>query len=54
MAPIVDRAASEGDEVANTIIEQAVKELVKATSIVIDAIFSPAEVYEVVTTGSVW
>ncbi len=54
MAPIVDRAAAEGDEVANTIIDRAVKELVKATSVVIDAIFSPMEVFEVVTTGSVW
>lgn len=54
LAPLVDCAASEGDEVANTIIEQAVKELVEATSIVIDAIFSSRSVFEVVTTGSVW
>ncbi len=54
LAPIVDRAAAQGDEVANAIIEQAAQELVKATSTVIDAIFSPTEVFEVVTAGSVW
>ncbi|PHJ65272.1 ATPase [Nostoc linckia z18] len=54
LAPIVDLAAASGDEVANNIIDDAVKELVKATSVVIDAIFSPDSIYEVVTTGSVW
>lgn len=54
LAPIVDRAAASGDEVALTIIEDAVKELVQATQVVIDSIFSPTEVVEVVTTGSVW
>ncbi len=54
LAPIVDKAAASGDEVALTIIENAVKELVQATQVVIDAIFNPAEVVEVVTTGSVW
>ncbi|MBH8560647.1 N-acetylglucosamine kinase [Nostoc sp. CENA67] len=54
LAPIVDLAAAEGDEVANNIIDDAVKELVKATSTVVDAIFSSDSVIEVVTTGSVW
>ncbi|MBD2681387.1 MULTISPECIES: N-acetylglucosamine kinase [Nostoc] len=54
LAPIVDLAAASGDEVANNIIDDAVKELVKATSTVIDAIFIPDSIYEVVTTGSVW
>ncbi|MDZ8236787.1 MAG: N-acetylglucosamine kinase [Nostoc sp. ChiQUE01a] len=54
LAPIVDLAAASGDEVANNIIDDAVKELVKATSTVIDAIFSPDSILEVVTTGSVW
>jgi N-acetylglucosamine kinase len=54
LAPIVDRAAASGDAVALTIIEDAVKELVQATQVVIDAIFSLTEVVEVVTTGSVW
>ncbi len=54
LAPIVDGAAASGDEVALTIIEDAVKELVQATQAVIDEIFSPTEVVEVVTTGSVW
>ncbi len=54
LAPIVDEAAASGDKVALRIIEDAVKELVQATQVVIDAIFSPDEVFEVVTTGSVW
>ncbi|MDF5707411.1 MAG: N-acetylglucosamine kinase [Nostoc sp. S4] len=54
LAPIVDLAAASGDIVANSIIDDAVKELVKATSTVIDAIFTTDSVLEVVTTGSVW
>ncbi|MEH2286046.1 N-acetylglucosamine kinase [Nostoc sp.] len=54
LAPIVDFAAASGDIVANIIIDDAVKELVKATSTVIDAIFSVDSALEVVTTGSVW
>ncbi|WP_445638443.1 ATPase, BadF/BadG/BcrA/BcrD type [Nostoc sp. DSM 114161] len=54
LAPIVDLAADSGDEIANNIIDEAVQELVKATSTVIDAIFIPDSIYEVVTTGSVW
>ncbi|MBN3927478.1 BadF/BadG/BcrA/BcrD ATPase family protein [Nostoc sp. NMS4] len=54
LAPVVDFAAASGDIVANIIIDDAVKELVKATSTVIDAIFSYDSVLEVVTTGSVW
>ncbi|KST67461.1 N-acetylglucosamine kinase [Mastigocoleus testarum] len=54
LAPIVDRAAAKGDQVANKIIDDAVEELFKATSTVIEAIFQPGEALEVVTTGSVW
>ncbi|MGF1936267.1 MAG: N-acetylglucosamine kinase [Nostoc sp. ChiQUE02] len=54
LAPVVDIAAASGDIVANIIIDDAVKELVNATSTVIDAIFSADSVLEVVTTGSVW
>ncbi|QLE41941.1 ATPase [Nostoc sp. C052] len=54
LAPVVDFAAASGDIVANLIIDDAVKELVKATSTVIHAIFSADSVLEVVTTGSVW
>ena len=54
LAPVVDFAAASGDVVANIIIDDAVKELVKATSTVIDAIFTVDSVLEVVTTGSVW
>lgn len=54
LAPIVDESAASGDKVSLRIIEDAVKELVQATQVVIDAIFSSDEVFEVVTTGSVW
>jgi N-acetylglucosamine kinase-like BadF-type ATPase len=54
LAPIVDLAAASGDEVANHIIDNAVQELIKATSTVIDAIFSHDSILEVVTAGSVW
>ena len=54
LAPVVDNAAFLGDEVANQIIDNAVDELVKATSVVIDEIFVEREFLEVVTTGSVW
>ncbi len=54
LAPIVDNAAVEGDEVANKIIDDAVNELVKATVTVIDEIFVEGDFFEIVTTGSVW
>ena len=54
LAPIVDRAAAEGDKVANGIINEAITELVIATSTVIEHIFDPRKVVEIVTTGSVW
>ncbi|MEH2143251.1 N-acetylglucosamine kinase [Nostoc sp.] len=54
LAPVIDLAAASGDIVANIRIDDAVKELVKATSTVIDAIFTADSVLEVVTTGSVW
>ena len=54
LAPIVDRAAAKGDQVANKIIDDAVQELVKATSTVIEGIFQPGEALEVLTTGSMW
>jgi N-acetylglucosamine kinase-like BadF-type ATPase len=55
LAIVVDNAAAEGDEVANWIIDDAVQELVKATSTVINAL-TPMENegFEVVTVGSVW
>ncbi len=40
LAPIVDNAAAAGDEVANNIIDDAVQELVKATSTVMNTIFT--------------
>jgi N-acetylglucosamine kinase-like BadF-type ATPase len=54
LAPIVAREAESGDNISVTIIEDAVQELVQATRIVIDALFSPSDVVEVVTTGGLW
>lgn len=54
LASIVDQAASEGDLVANNIINHAAEELATATQVVIDSIFNNTEVIEVVTAGSVW
>jgi len=54
LAPIIDLAAASGDEVANNIIDDAVRELVKATATIMNAIFSHDSALEIVTTGSVW
>ncbi|MFM7364929.1 MAG: N-acetylglucosamine kinase [Cuspidothrix sp.] len=54
LAPIVDQAASKGDTIANSIIDEAVTELVIATTTVIDEVFNSQQVVEVVTTGSIW
>lgn len=54
LAPIVAQEAASGDNVSLNILEDAVKELVQATQIVIDTLFSPLEVVEIVTTGGLW
>jgi N-acetylglucosamine kinase-like BadF-type ATPase len=59
LAVVVNTAATQGDEVANRIINDAVRELVKATSTVINtlALSNPSTVndsFEVVIVGSVW
>lgn len=54
LAPIVAQEATSGDAVALGIIEEAVQELVKATQVVVDSLFSSSDIVEVVTTGSVW
>ncbi|MBE9054146.1 N-acetylglucosamine kinase [Nostocales cyanobacterium LEGE 11386] len=54
LAPIVDIAAASGDELANQIIDNAVKELVIATSTVMKTIFNLDSTLEIVTTGSIW
>jgi N-acetylglucosamine kinase-like BadF-type ATPase len=55
LAMVVDNMADEGDEVAMRIIDEAIGELVKATSIAIEALnFGSSKVFEIVTTGSVW
>ncbi len=54
IAPVVDAAAADGDAIANTIIDEAVEELVLSTRTVIAALFEPDETFEVVTIGGVW
>jgi N-acetylglucosamine kinase-like BadF-type ATPase len=54
LAPIVDRAAAEGDRVANAIIDLAVAELTLATKTAISALFSQTEEFEIVIVGGVW
>lgn len=54
LAPIVDQAAAEGDQVALSIIEDTVNQLARATQVVIESVFPSDSECEVVTTGSVW
>ena len=51
---IVDRAAAEGDRVADDIINCAVAELILATKTAISGLFNPTEDLEIVTIGGVW
>lgn len=51
---IVDRAAAEGDRVADDIINRAVAELILATKIAISGLFNETEDFEIVTIGGVW
>lgn len=54
LAPIVDRAAAEGDRVAGAIINSAVAELTLATKTAISALFSQTAEFEIVIIGGVW
>lgn len=54
LTPIVDRAAAQGDTVANTIIDEAVEELVLATRVVSSGLFTSQEEFEIVTMGGIW
>lgn len=54
LAPLIDRAAVNGDPAAISILQQAVQELVKATLIVKSKLFPVEEPVTVVTIGSVW
>ncbi|MEG4345427.1 BadF/BadG/BcrA/BcrD ATPase family protein [Microcoleus sp. A003_D6] len=51
---IVDRAAAEGDRVADDIINSAVAELIWATKTAISGLFNQTEDFEIVTIGGVW
>ncbi|TWH50029.1 N-acetylglucosamine kinase-like BadF-type ATPase [Dulcicalothrix desertica PCC 7102] len=52
LAPVVDNAAVNGDEVAREIIDEGVRELVKATRVVVTELVG--DDFEIVTVGSVW
>ena len=54
LAPIVDRAAAEGDRVADGIINSAVTELTSSTKIAISALFNQTEEFEIAIVGGVW
>ena len=54
IAPIIDLAAAEGDEVARGIMAEAVGELVETTQAVMEVLFQRDEAFEIVTVGSVW
>jgi N-acetylglucosamine kinase len=54
LAPIVDRAAAEGDRAADAIINSAVAELILATKTAISALFDRTEEFEIATVGGVW
>ena len=54
IAPLVHNAAKNGDVVANHIIDEAVVELVEATTVVVHELFSTESSPEIVIVGSVW
>jgi N-acetylglucosamine kinase-like BadF-type ATPase len=54
LAPIVDNAAVNGDEVAKRIIDESVRELVGATKVVLRDLNLANKGLEIVTVGSVW
>jgi len=54
LAPIVDRAAAEGDRVADGIISGAVAELTFSTKTAISALFNPTEEFEIAIVGGIW
>ncbi|NJM60069.1 MAG: ATPase [Oscillatoriales cyanobacterium RU_3_3] len=54
LAPIVDRAAAEGDRIADAIINSAVAELTLATKTAISALFDRTAEFEIVIIGGVW
>ncbi len=54
LAPVVDNAAVNGDDVAQRIIDEGVQELVKATIVVVKDLNLANNGFEIVTVGSVW
>lgn len=54
LASIVDRAAAEGDRVADDIINDAMSELILATKTAISGLFHHTEEFEIALIGGVW
>jgi N-acetylglucosamine kinase len=54
LAPLVDRAAREGDGAANWILDRAASEFVLATRVVWDSLFEKGDRANVVTVGGAW
>jgi N-acetylglucosamine kinase-like BadF-type ATPase len=54
LAPIVDRAAAEGDRIADAIINSAVAELTLAAKTAISALFDRTAEFKIVIIGGVW
>lgn len=54
LAPLVEKAAKQGDETAKKIIEDSVDELVLATQTIINDLFTKDQTFNIVTIGGVW
>lgn len=54
LAPVVDNAAVNGDQVAQRIIDEGVQELVTATKVVVKDLNLVEDGFDIVTVGSVW
>ncbi|HIK11762.1 MAG TPA: ATPase [Oscillatoriaceae cyanobacterium M33_DOE_052] len=54
LATIVDTAAADGDPIANTIIDNAVEELLLAARVVSEGLFAPGQSFDLVTSGGMW
>ncbi|PPT07020.1 N-acetylglucosamine kinase of eukaryotic type [Geitlerinema sp. FC II] len=54
LAPVVDKVASQGDRVAEAIVDRAASELALATKTVAGQLFDPLEPFEIVTVGGLW
>ncbi|MGC9505383.1 N-acetylglucosamine kinase [Baaleninema sp.] len=54
LAPIVDKIASQGDRIAEEIVDRSASELALATKTVAAQLFEGIEPFEIVTVGGLW